>query len=189
MMKDQQVNIQIKIGSVSSSRSIHNDKKDSLISLSVERVRPLVEGLNMLKRYNNISLKMKPFDPLTATTNPPESCGYNYRNFKVNPSEEVIEMKNLKTKIIEQKLNINTIKSILLSSSAKLVIKSKKSFTKKPNSEIEKLVQSEFIVFTVVHTEGSIDLIAPNFAVFSTFQIALEELIRQKKKGYSYLKY
>lgn len=148
----------------------------------------MIEGLNLLKRYNNISFKIKPFDPITAAINPPESCGYNYRNFKVNPIEELIEIKNLKTKIIEQKLSINNIKSILLSSSAKLVIKNKKNLTKKPNSEIEKLVQNEYVVFTVLHTEGTLDLIAPNFAVFSTFQIAMEELIKQKKNIYSYLK-
>ena len=63
-----------------------------------------------------------------------------------------------------------------------------KNLTKKPNSEIERLVQNEYVVFTVLHTEGTLDLIAPNFAVFSTFQIAMEELIKQKKNIYSYLK-
>ena len=172
-----------------SYKSLHN-KKDPLIQLSIEKIRPLVDGLNLYKRYNNISItKLKQFDPAVPGQNTPELCGYSMRNFKINPSEEMIEIKNMKTKIIEQKLAVGFLKSVMLSNSAKQIIKNKKSLTKKPNSEIEKLVQSEFIVFTVLFTDGSMDLIAPNFAVFSTFQTSIEELMKQKKNIFSYLKF
>lgn len=157
--------------------------------LSLEKIRPLCEGINIYKRYNNISLsKLKQYDPSAPDRNTPEACGYSMRNFKLNPTEELIEIKNQKTKIVEQKMLINTLKSIMLSNSAKQIIKNKKNLTKKPNSEIEKLVQNDFIPFTILHSEGSMDVIAPNFAIFSTFQTALEELIKQKKSIIPYLK-
>ncbi len=159
------------------------------MSLAVEKIKPLIEGMNLYKRYNNISIsKLKQFDPANVTSNPPESCGFNMRNFKVNPTEEIIEIKNLKTKIVEQKVNINNLKTIVLTNSAKQIIKNKKSLTKKPNSEIEKLVQNDYIAFNIVYTEGSLDMIAPNFALFSTFQVAIEELIKHKKNIFTHLK-
>lgn len=175
-------------GTAESSKS-NQIKKDPIITLAVEKMKPLIEGINIYKRYNNISIsKLKHFDPANVATIPPESCGYSIRNFKINQTEEVIEIKNLKTKIIEQKVNINTLKSIVLTSSAKQIIKNKKSLTKKPNSEIEKLVQNDYIAFTIIYTEGSMEVIAPNFALFSTFQAAFEEIIKHRKNIFAYLK-
>lgn len=166
-----------------------NNKKDPIIMLAVEKIKPLIEGMNLYKRYNNISIiKIKQFDPANVTSNPPESCGYNMRNFKVNSTDETIEIKNLKTKIIEQKIDIISMKSMVLTNSAKQIIKNKKSLTKKPNSEIEKLVQNDCIAFSIIYTEGNLDMIAPNFAVFSSFQAAFEEIIKHKKNIFAYLK-
>ena len=41
-----------------SYKTIHN-KKDPVLSLAVEKIKPLLEGLNLYKRYNNLFKKEK----------------------------------------------------------------------------------------------------------------------------------
>ena len=71
--------------------------------------------------------------------------------------------------------------------SSKQVIKSIKELNKKPNKQIERI--GENLPFILLHHAGSLDLVAPNFNVLEDFQNAIDELVKQKKNIYSYLKF
>lgn len=107
----------------------------------------------------------------------------------VNTSYELLEIKNTKTKHIEQKINLSHLKGILLSSSAKTLLKQKKNASIKPNQEISKLIKSDYIPFTLLYTDGKLDLISPTYQVFKCIEAAVEEIIKNKKNLLGILKY
>ena len=77
----------------------------------------------------------------------------------------------------------------MLGSSAKTLIKLKRSSTTKPNQEINKLISNDFIPFTLLYQEGNMELIAPNFQTYKTLEGALEEILKYRKNLNSILKY
>lgn len=139
----------------------------------------------MYKRFgNSSSVNTKAYEQGMN----PENCGYAQRIFKISPNEEVIEIRNPKNRHLEQKLHINQLKGILLSTASKQVIKSKKNLSSKPNGEISKLINTDYIQFTILITEGNLDVITPSYQAFRTVEGAVNELITNRRNLYTILK-
>jgi hypothetical protein len=143
----------------------------------------------LYKKFNNNSLGGKVFDPLKASENPPESCGYAIRIFKINIAEEVLEIKNPKNKHLESKIFLSQLKGMLLNAISKNIIKIKKTETIKPNQEIKKLIDSEQIPLVLLYENGKADLIAPSYQTFIILEAALEEILKNKKNLMGILKF
>ena len=86
--------------------SINIIKKQSINELIVEKVidilikvKALINGINMYKRFNPNSTKMKVYDPINCNYSP-EDCGYALRNFKLNIIEVSLQIHNLKNRHI-----------------------------------------------------------------------------------------
>jgi len=125
----------------------------------------------------------KTFDPANANENPPEACGYALRIFKINTTEETLEIRYQKNKIVEFKINLAQLKGIIISNSSKNIVKHKKNSVNKPNQDISKLITSiDYIPFVLTYTDGKIDLIAPGYQSFTVLESALEEILKNKKK-------
>jgi hypothetical protein len=128
------------------------------------------------------------FELSQADMYPPESCGYAMRCIKINCIDETIEVRNPKNKHTEVKFSISQVKGIMLNSSSKAIIKQKKTTTSKPNQDLSKLIQNEFIPFMLLNANGKIDLIAPNYTMFKALEGAIEEILKNKKIVSSILK-
>jgi hypothetical protein len=128
------------------------------------------------------------FEPSQADMYPPENCGYAMRCIKINCSEETIEVKNPKNKHTEVKFSISQVKGIMLNNSSKAIIKQKKTATSKPNQDLSKLIQNEYIPFMLLNANGKIDLIAQNYTMFKALEGAIEEITKNKKVINSILK-
>jgi hypothetical protein len=132
----------------------------------------------------------KIFDPHKSQENPPENCGYALRIFKLNTSDLLLEIKNTKTKHIENKINLNSIKGILLSNTAKAILKSHNNYSLKQSVEIiKKNYLIENIPFSLLVDEGMLDLVSPSFNAFLSFQKAIEEICHKKRNYSSIFKY
>jgi len=127
----------------------------------------------------------KLFDPYKSQENPPENCGYALRIFKLNIHDLLLEIKHNKTKHIENKINLSSIKGILLGNTAKAIIKSHNPNSIKNNQEIiKKNSLVENIPFSLLVDDGMLDLVSPSFNSFLALQKSIEEIC-QKKKNYS----
>jgi len=148
-------------------------------------------GLAIYKKFNQNSLKTsKLYDPYKSQENPPESCGYALRVFKLNTNDLLLEIKHHKTKHIENKINISSIKGILLSNTAKMILKAHSTNSIKQTLEIiKKNSLIENIPFSLLVDDGMLDLVSPSFNVFLAFQKAIEEICHKKKHFSSVFKY
>ena len=127
----------------------------------------------------------KIFDPYKSQENPLENCGYALRVFKLNTNDFLLEIKHNKTKHIENKINLSSIKGILLGNTAKAIIKAHNTNSLRHSVEIiKKNSLVENIPFSLLVDDGMLDLVSPSFNTFLTFQKAIEEVC-QKKKNYS----
>ena len=133
-------------------------------------------------------MNSKIFDPKNAKEFPPESCGYALRLFKINSQEETLEVKNIKNKHCEMKINLQSIKGILLSNMAKNIIKNRKNTSMKPNIDLNMLINTDYIPFSLTLDEGSLDLISPSYNLFISIESAIEEIIKNKRNLYGILK-
>lgn len=140
----------------------------------------------------------KLFDPYKSQENPPENCGYALRIFKLNTLENILEIKHNKSKHIENKINLVSIKGLLLSNSAKAIIKAhnnsnninnSNNVIRKSNEINKKIGYIETIPFSLLVDDGMLDLISPSFNVFFAFQKAIEELCHKKKNYSTIFKY
>ncbi len=148
-----------------------------------------MNGVTFYKKFNNNTLGGKIFDPLNSKENPPEACGFALRNFKINPVEEIIEVRNPKNRHIELKINLSLLKGVIISNTTKNLIKNKKSTSTRPNQEVNKLMaNTDYIPFILTHTDGKIDLISQNYQGFYIFESALEQILKNKKNLSSILK-
>ena len=89
--------------------------------------------------------------------------------------------------IQELKIGINQVKGLIIANSSKQIIKNIKDLNKKPNKVIDK--RSDNLPFQLLHSGGCLDLVAPNFNELEDFQNAIDELVKQKKSIYAYLKF
>jgi hypothetical protein len=121
------------------------------------------------------------FDPEKAKEFPPESCGFAVRLFKLNKEEETIEIRNPKNKHLEQKINLRDVKSLLLTNYSKNLTKNRKNMSMKPNMDLNKILNKDYLTFTLILSEGSLDLISSNYNIFVTFESAIEAIINNKK--------
>jgi len=132
----------------------------------------------------------KIFDPYKSQEVPPESCGYALRIFKLNTNDLLLEIKHNKSKHIENKINLNSIKGILLSNTAKAFVKSYYANSLRNSQEIIKqnsLIEN--IPFSLLVDDGMLDLVSSSCNAFLAFLKAIEEICHKKKSYSSIFKY
>jgi len=141
----------------------------------------LVEGVTLYKKFGKDSMSGKIFKPSQAEFTPPESCGYATRNIRINLVEEVLEIKNPKSKHVENKISLVNLKGLLLGGESKSIVKAIKMKNAKPNGEINKLVRNDFIQFNLLVKDGNYDFISPNYLTFKAIEGALNEIINNRR--------
>jgi hypothetical protein len=132
----------------------------------------------------------KIFDPYKSQEIPPENCGYALRIFKLNTNDLLLEIKHNKSKHIENKINLKSIKGILLSNTAKAFVKSYNVNSLRNSQEIIKqnsLIEN--IPFSLLVDDGMLDLVSSSCNAFLAFQKAIEEICNKKKSYSSIFKY
>lgn len=147
-----------------------------------QKLRPLICGLTLYKKFDNnlVSSRRKDFNPLKPGCNNPEECGYGKRLFKFNTKEECIEVKTLNkvnSKHCELKFSIYELKGIFLTSQGKQIVKAKESNSSNPSKQTELLCRNDYINFTLALVDSKIDLIAPNYLTYTSFECAIREII------------
>ena len=95
-----------------------------------------------------------------------------------------MEIKNIKSKHIENKINLSSIKGLLLSNTAKAIIKFHNNNLKQSQEITKKNLNIETVPFNLLVDDGMLDLVSPSYNVFLAFQKSVEELCN-KKKNYS----
>ena len=153
-------------------------------STLIQKIRPLINGLNIYKRFDNVNLTLlhrKNFNPLKADKFPPDECGYILRIFKLNPKKETLEIKKPEQKSnnhFEMSISIFDIEDIFLGEYASKLLKVKEKKITKLDRESKFLLKYDFVSFTLVTTHKKIDLIAPNYISFINFDAAIKAIIR-----------
>ena len=158
-----------------------NDNNRILI---IQKLRPLITGMNLYKRFNNNFYNVKDFDPLNCLNNPPENCGYGMRNFKLNTKKKTLEIKilnQINKNHFEFSDSIFNIKNILLGKFANKIIKLKEKKNFEFDFQSQFLLNNDFICFSLVFNDYKIDLIAPNFFIFNNFSLAIKTIINNKE--------
>ena len=159
-----------------------NDNNRILI---IQKLRPLITGMNLYKRFNNnFYSNVKDFDPLNCLNNPPENCGYGMRNFKLNTKKKTLEIKilnQINKNHFEFSDSIFNIKNILLGKFANKIIKLKEKKNFEFDFQSQFLLNNDFICFSLVFNDYKIDLIAPNFFIFNNFSLAIKTIINNKE--------
>ena len=158
-----------------------NDNNRILI---IQKLRPLITGINLYKRFNNNFYNVKDFDPLNCLNNPPENCGYGMRNFKLNTKKKTLEIKilnQINKNHFEFSDSIFNIKNILLGKFANKIIKLKEKKNFEFDFQSQFLLNNDFICFSLVFNDYKIDLIAPNFFIFNNFSLAIKTIINNKE--------
>ena len=158
-----------------------NDNNRMLI---IQKLRPLITGINLYKRFNNNFYNVKDFDPLNCLNNPPENCGYGMRNFKLNTKKKTLEIKilnQINKNHFEFSDSIFNIKNILLGKFANKIIKLKEKKNFEFDFQSQFLLNNDFICFSLVFNDYKIDLIAPNFFIFNNFSLAIKTIINNKE--------
>ena len=158
-----------------------NDNNRILI---IQKLRPLITGINLYKRFNNNFYNVKDFDPLNCLNNPPENCGYGMRNFKLNTKKKTLEIKilnQINKNHFEFSDSIFNIKNILLGKFANKIIKLKEKKNFEFDFQSQFLLNNDFICFSLVFNDYKIDLNAPNFFIFNNFSLAIKTIINNKE--------
>lgn len=163
-------------------KSSQNEKNQETPDNLTQKLRPLICGLTLYKKFDNnlVSSRRKEFNPLNPGCNNPEECGYGKRLFKFNTKEECIEVKTLNkvnSKHCELKFSIYELKGIFLSSQGKKIVKAKESNSSNPSKQTELLCRNDYINFTLALVDSKIDLIAPNYLTYTSFECAIREII------------
>ena len=158
---------------------------DNIRFLTIQKLRPLINGINLYKRFNNnFYSNSKDFDPLNCLNNPPENCGYGMRMFKLNPKNKHLEIKILNQtnkNHFESSESIFNIKNILLGKFANKIIKLKEKKNFEFDFQSQFLLNNDFICFSLVFNDYKIDLIAPNYFIFNNFSLAIKTIINNKE--------
>ena len=165
-----------------SKKCSQNEKNQETPDNLTQKLRPLICGLTLYKKFDNnlVSSRRKDFNPLNPGCNNPEECGYGKRLFKFNTKEECIEVKTLNkvnSKHCELKFSIYELKGLFLSSQGKKIIKAKESNSSNPSKQTELLCRNDYINFTLALVDSKIDLIAPNYLTYTSFECAIREIV------------
>lgn len=162
----------------------NKNSNDNNRILIIQKLRPLITGINLYKRFNNNFYNVKDFDPLNCLNNPPENCGYGMRNFKLNTKKKTLEIKilnQINKNHFEFSDSIFNIKNILLGKFANKIIKLKEKKNFEFDFQSQFLLNNDFICFSLVFNDYKIDLIAPNFFIFNNFSLAIKTIINNKE--------
>lgn len=172
-----------------SKRSISSrfEFNDPFIQISLNNLSHLNSGLSLFKKLNqnpSVNSRIPVFNQKDSIEYPPERCGYAIRFFRISPNEEGIMIQNLKNNKTETRIPFESITGLMVDTSSRHVINRLKN-----NASNSLLTQGEYIQFTLVLKEGSVDIIAPNYSSYEYFQMGIAEIMKNKKKMKKLSKY
>jgi len=102
--------------------------------------------------------------------------------------EETLEIKTLK-KVTEMRVSLKHVKSILLDGEAKKLVKSLRGISMTPNNIMNNVFSHDYIPFSLIVENNSLELLAQNYQIFSCFIHAIEEITKNKKSISDILRY
>lgn len=176
-----------KIAEFNGNIKVGNLEKETLL---YEKVKPLLEGIILYKKYNNISSfgKSEEFDPFIVNDNyTPEKCGYGLRMFKVNQGNESIDIFPVSLggevyyKKPEKEIKIKNIVKIMNTFKGTQLLKEKERNLENKNNE-DLVNRNDNIPFTLILAENNIDLIAITYSSYIEFTESIKELMKYKNK-------
>lgn len=174
---------------ISNSRAMHTQgnyrqyTQSTTLDLFTEKLKPLLSGLSLYKKFDSKSMSSRTiaFDPFKADKYPPENCGYALRYFKLLSESKVIAIKKQSSSYhCETKLPLTSLVGIFLGQSSKEILKVQEDNSSNPNHQIELLCKSYFIPFTLVLDNIKIELIAPDYLTYTSFEGAIKDIILNK---------
>ena len=176
-----------KIAEFNDKIKVGNLAKEFLI---YEKVKPLLEGIILYKKYNNTSSfgKSEEFDPFMVNDDyTPEKCGYGLRMFMINQNNESIDVFPVSSggevsyKKPEKEIKIKDIVKIMNTFRGIQLIKEKeRNLTNKNSEDLTNRIDN--IPFTVILSEKKIDLIAITYSSYIEFSESIKELMKYKNK-------
>ena len=104
---------------------------------TLEKIKPLLQGNIILKKFNEFSMKYQAFDPLNPNQTSMENCGYGLRNFILHPSLTKIEIKYVNKNGLDATIDLRDIMRIVTPKVTQEILKIQKKFDSiPPNGKI-----------------------------------------------------
>ena len=121
--------------------------------------------------YKKSNFNSRSFDIKNIKTFPPEKCGYFQRIFSVK--NNLLQIKDIKSNIIESKIKVNDLIKIMLNPKLKKKLES----LKEKNDNL--LYNEKYIQFNLILKEGNLDLISPNYKSYENFLLLIKKYIKR----------
>lgn len=181
-----------------------------------ESIKPLLEGMTIYKKYKNkSSLKEKVFDPLCASRDPPESCGFGRRSLVYNPATCCLEFRALKKPFaVDHAVSLLDLKRALIPSETLHIIRAQAKLnllttdgdrsvelqSEVEEAKLERLARikenSQFLEqcagvklypFEIIAQNSRLEVIAESYSTLKKMQSMIEKLAEDKQlaKGMS----
>jgi len=156
-------------------KSVNNKKPKYGIDLDINYENKILNNVNKLYEigiilYKKSNFNCRSFDIKNIKTFPPEKCGYFQRIFSMK--NNLLQIKDIKSNIIESKINVNDLRKIMLNPK----LKKKLELLKEKNDNL--LFDEKFIQFNLILKEGNLDLISPNYKSYEKFLLLIQKYIK-----------
>ena len=153
-----------------------NKKMKYGINLDLNYENKILNNVNKLYEvgiilYKKSNFNSRSFDITKIKTFPPEKCGYFQRIFSIK--NNLLQIKDIKSNIIESKINVNDLIKIMLNPKLKKKLES----LKEKNDNL--LYNEKYIQFNLILKEGNLDLISPNYKSYENFLILIQKFIKR----------
>ena len=153
-----------------------NKKMKYGINLDLNYENKILNNVNKLYEigiilYKKSNFNSRSFDITKIKTFPPEKCGYFQRIFSIK--NNLLQIKDIKSNIIESKINVNDLIKIMLNPK----LKKKLELLKEKNDNL--LYNEKYIQFNLILKEGNLDLISPNYKSYENFLILIQKYIKR----------
>ena len=167
-----------KILNTESSDKIYKSNKKTKygIDLDINYENKILNNVNKLYEvgiilYKKSNFNSRSFDIKNIKTFPPEKCGYFQRIFSVK--NNLLQIKDIKSNIIESKIKVNDLIKIMLNPKLKKKLES----LKENNDNL--LYNEKYIQFNLILKEGNLDLISPNYKSYENFLLLIKKYIKR----------
>ena len=146
------------------------------INLDLNYENKILNNVNKLYEigiilYKKSNFNCRSFDIKNIKTFPPEKCGYFQRIFSMK--NNLLQIKDIKSNIIESKIKVNDLIKIMLNPKLKKKLES----LKEKNDNL--LYNEKYIQFNLILKEGNLDLISPNYKSYENFLLLIKKYIKR----------
>ncbi len=161
----------------SSDKIFKSNKKTKYgIDLDINYENKILNNVNKLYEvgiilYKKSNFNSRSFDIKNIKTFPPEKCGYFQRIFSIK--NNLLQIKDIKSNIIESKIKVNDLIKIMLNPK----LKKKLELLKEKNDNL--LYNEKYIQFNLILKEGNLDLISPNYKSYENFLLLIKKYIKR----------